>query len=316
MSSNAILVANHEAYGKADFLKIAAEMRRLAPDIRTHVVWKDQFSAKAHLLQLLRPTLSILLTRTRGYRVLRGAVARSQGGGKIPSYRTLEAAGLPLPRWTEITPDTRLDPAEWGEWVVVKPARGKRGQGVVIARAAELRYRPPESYPEDHAGRLGPMLAQRFVFTGPWPVHYRVTCCFGRPLFCIRYEMLHELQAPLSDPAGFADGQPRSIPTSPRGGDDQAFTCDGVLAFDEDVLALGRRVHAAFPDVPMIGTDVMRDARDGSLWISEVNQSNVWALSGERGDAWRARGLDAYDQFGAIRVAAEAMVEATRRLAR
>lgn len=316
MVRNAILVANHEAYRKDDFLKIAAEMRRLAPDIRPYLVWKDELSLRAQAVQFLRPTLSIQLCDSTRYWPLRGAVARATGGGKLASYRVLDAAGLPLPPWTEVTPQTRLDPAVWGEWVVLKPARGRRGQGGEIARAAEVRYRPPESYPGDHAGRLGPMIAQRYVYPGPWPVHYRVTCCFGRPLFCTRYEMKHELQAPLAGPEGFADGQPRSVPTSPRGGDDGAFTCDGTLAFEEDLLALGRRIHAVFPTVPMIGIDLLRDARDGSLWIAEVNQSSVWALSGQRGDAWRARGLDGYGQFGAIRVAAEAMVEATRRLAR
>lgn len=316
MVSNAILVANHEAYRKSDFLEIAAEMRRIAPDIRSYVAWKDVFSLKAEAVQLLRPTLSIMLSSSTRYRRLRGAVARSTGGGKIPSYRILDAAGLPVPPWTEVTPATRLDPSQWGEWVVLKPARGKRGQGVVIARAEEVRYQPPESYPEGHAGRLGPMIAQRYVFTGPWPVHYRVTTCFGRPLFLFRYELKHELQAPLADPADFGDGQPRSIPTSPRGGDDKAFTCDGTLAYDADMLDLGRRIHAALPNVPLIGADLLRDQRDGSLWISEVNQSSVWGLSGDRADAWRARGLDGYGQFGAIRVAAEAMVEATRRLAR
>ncbi len=316
MTLNAIVVANHEAYRKPDFLKIVAEMWRLAPDVRSYVAWKDCLAPRAQAAQLLRPTLSIMLSSSSRYWPLRGAVARSSGGGKISSYERMQAAGLPLPQWTEIRPDTRLDPAEWGDWVVLKPALGKRGQGVVIARTETVRYQPPESFPAEHAGREGPMLAQRFIYTGPWPVHYRVTTCFGRPLFCFRYEMKHELQPSLPDVAAFGDGLQRGIATSPRGADVHAFTCDAVLAFDEDLLALGRQVHAALPDVPMLGTDVLRDARDGSLHVAEVNQSSVWGLSGARGEAWAALGLDGYGQFGAIRIAAEAMVEATRRLAR
>lgn len=316
MALNTILVANDEAYRKDDFLRIAAEMRQLAPEIHCYNVWRDRLSPRAQAAQLLRPTLTIELARPRRHWTLRGAVARAQGGGKVAGYRRFDAAGLPLPRWTVIEPATRLDPAEWGEWVVLKPARGSRGRGVTIARAAEVRYQPPESYPPEHPGRRGPMLAQRYIYPGPWPVHYRVTTCFGRPLFCIRYEMKHELQAPLPDVAAFGDGQPRSVPTSPRGNDDKAFTCDALAVADADVLALGRRAHAALGDVPLLGLDVIRDARDGSLHIAEGNQGSVWNLSGERGDLWRARGLDGYSQFGAIRVAAEAMVDATRRLAR
>jgi hypothetical protein len=313
---NAILVANHEAFRKDDFRRIAAEIERTAPELRCYNVWKDQFSPRAQAAQLLRPTHTILLTGSRRYWALRGTVARGRGGGKAAGLRLMREAGLPVPRWTEITPDTRLDPAEWGRWVVLKPSRGRRGQGVVIAGAAEVRFQPPESYPEGHAGRDGPMLAQRFVFTGRWPVHYRIVTCYGRPLYCARYEMLHELQAPLADAEGFDDGQPRSIPTSPRSRDEGGFTCSATTCDDADILALGRRAHGVFGEVPMIGFDIMRDANDGSLHIAEANQSNVWNLSGARGDAWRARGLDLYNQFGAIRVAAEAMADATRRLAR
>jgi len=316
MALNAILLANHEAFRKPDFLAITAEMRRLAPEIRTYNVWKDVFAPRAQAAQLLRPTLTIQLSSSTRYLALRGAVARSRGGGKLASFRLMEQAGLPLPRWTVIAPETRLDPAEWGRWVVLKPARGRRGQGVVIARSEAVRYQPPESFPAGHAGREGPMLAQRFVYTGPWPVYHRLVTCFGRPLYCARYEMLHELQAPLDDPEGFDDGLPRGIPAAPRSQDEGGFTCSATTCDDADILALGRRAHAAFGEVPMIGFDIMRDPRDGSLHIAEANQSSIWNLSGARGDAWRARGLDLYNQFGAIPIAAEAMVDATRRLAR
>jgi len=316
MPMNAILVANHQAYRKPDFLAVAAEIRRVDPQIRSYVAFKDEWAPRAMAAQLLRPTLTVKLCGSTRYWALRGAVAHRREGGKIGSYRLMQEAGLPLPRWTVIEPATRLDPAEWGKWVVLKPARGKRGQGVVIARTEEVRYQPPESFPEGHAGREGPMLAQRFIYTGPWPVHYRVVTVFGRPMLSFRYEMLHELQPPLAHAEGFDDGKPRGIPTSPRSKDPGAFTCNGAYAFDEDVLALARRAHAAFGDVPMIGFDIMRDANDGSLHIAEGNQSSVWMISGDRGEAWKARGLDGYKQFGAIRVVAEAIADATRRLAR
>lgn len=316
MTTNAILIANDEAYGREDFLAIGAEMRRLAPDIRVHHVWKDRFSLGAHGAQLLRPTLSIMLTRTTRYWPLRGAVARSRTRGKLESYRVLEAAGVPLPRWTVIEPGTRLDPDDWGEWVVVKPARGRRGEGIEIVRSELVAYRPPESYPEGHAGRKGPMLAQRFVYTGPWPNNYRVLTCFGETVFCGHYEMHHELQAPLPGPEALGDGERRQIVTSPRGPDDCSFVSTGTLSFEADVIDLAKRIHAALGEVPMVGADILRDARSGELFVAEANQGAVWSVGGPRGHAWQARGLDGYGQFGAIAVAAKAMVEATRRLAR
>ncbi len=316
MARNAILLANHEAYRKADFIKIAAEIRRLAPDIRSYVAWKDCTAPRAQAAQLLRPSLTIKLCGSTRFWHLRGALAQSITVGKVESYRQMDAAGLPLPRWVELAPDTRLDPADWGRWVVLKPSAGYRGQDIRIARTEEVRYQAPDSYPPGHFGRQGPMLVQRYIHTGPWPSYYRVTTCFGRLLFCCRYEMKRELQPALADRDGFDDGVPRHVTASPQTADPRSFSSDGALADDPDVLELGRRVHAAHGDTPILGTDILRDATSGQLYVAEANQTNVWGLSGQRAEAWAARGLSGYDQFGAIRVAAEAMIDATRRLAR
>jgi hypothetical protein len=113
----------------------------------------------------------------------------------------------------------------------------------------------------------------------------------------------------LSGPDGFSEGL-RPVVASTR----KAVTS---LCNDADVIALGRRIHEVFPDRPVVGCDLMRDHVTGALWIAEVNMRGIWSLSSVSGVAMQALyGLDFHAQFGAYDRAAEAMVRATRRLAR
>jgi hypothetical protein len=240
----------------------------------------------------------------QGLRIWRGTLAARdpRASGKMAAYRVLEAAGLPVPPWREIVPGIRLDPDEWGPWVVVKPDRGMRGIDVEAVATRDLRYRGPNELPPGHLGRKGPLLAQRFVPTPDGPSYYRVTTCFGVPLFAIH----------LFTPAGGAKARQPAQP--PQVTIDLAPAC---LSEEADILDLARRVHVLVPQVPAIGCDFLLDRDTGQLWISEINQSSVWQLSSPRGITFQARtGLDLYAQFGALGRAAEAMVDATRRLAR
>jgi glutathione synthase/RimK-type ligase-like ATP-grasp enzyme len=217
----------------------------------------------------------------------------------------LEAAGFPVPRWTEVVPGIALDPAEWGSWVVVKADRGLRGLSVEAVAAGELRYRAAEDLPEGHLGRThGPLLAQRYIRTGPTPEYYRVTTCFGVPIFAVHYTDRNPV------PPGAGVTRPPLVLV--RKPSDASEMTD-----DPAVIDLARRVHALIPDVPTLGCDILRDADDGSLWLAEINRTSVWALNSEVGIARQSRwGNDYYGQFGALDRAAEAMVAATRRFAR
>jgi hypothetical protein len=302
MAANLIILNDTRVLPDRDFREIARRVRERAPDIHAVVATERRGLRRAQLLQLLRPTLFVQMQRLEKLKRWRGALAgpSARARGKMAAYRVLEAAGIAVPAWRELVPGIGLDPAEWGPWMVVKPDRGRRGIDVETVATAAVRHRAPEELAPGHLGREGPMLAQRFIHTVDEPAFYRVTTCFGEPLFAIHY----------FTPAGKGsmDGRPPLVAV-------KHFSAR--LTDDADLLDLGRRVHALLPEVPTIGCDVLRERETGKLWIAEINQSSVWALSSPVGIGFQSkRGLDLYQQFGALDRAAEAMVRATRRLAR
>ena len=156
----------------------------------------------------------------------------------------------------KISAETALDPQEWGAYVVVKPSHGKRGAYVWVHRTGRVRFKPPADFPEGHLGRLGPMIAQKFIYSGRWPVAYRVVTFFGRAVAAVRYVGRKDL-APLDGPDEFrTTGGGISIVASSKG-------CAIELTSEADVLDLACRAHAASPKIPSLGIDIVREEGTG-----------------------------------------------------
>jgi len=310
---NLVFVCDPSKANSGDLGDVCRRIARLARDVSPHVLVSRRLRyAIGEVARLaLRPTLAIQIDKDADLPLLRGRrLAHRRSGGKLVQYERMAEVGLPLVPWTEIRADTVLDPAEWGSYVVVKPSRGRRGAFVRIQKTTRVGYRAPEEYPEDHLGRRAPMLAQKFVYTGPWPAAFRVMTYFGRPLVAIRYDGRRGA-APLVGPEGFAGDGGRSIVAS-------ALGATISLIDDADVVDLARRTHAAFPDVPSLGIDIVREYPSGSLYVMEVNPSgNSWMLTNEGGRSMQTElGLDFYAQFGALDVIAQRSLELARELAR
>lgn len=293
-----------------DFRDAGALIEARAKDIKVSVL------STASVLTTLRtptiatrPTLSIELDRLKWLRPLRGARLVHQRMGKIEEMSVFDKAGLPVPGWTEIVPGIKLDPAIWGPYVVVKPSHGKRGAFVRITKTGRVHYTAPADYPEDHPGRRGPMIAQRYIHTGRWPTAYRVLTYLGRTLMAIQYEGRKDFAA-MERPDGFRHGQGPSIIASAKG-------CTIGLTAEQDVLDLAAQAHAVFPTIPSLGVDILRDEVTGKLYLIEINPSgNSWLLCGTTGRSYQEQfGLNFYEQFGALDIIAESSIEATRRLA-
>ena len=181
-------------------------------------------------------------------------------------------------------------------------------------------------FPRDHMihrDRNG-FLVQRFIDTGPLLRMFRVFTLFGVPLFC--WSAREVVPAPR---VGGSDEEIEKLRITSNAGDDRHRT----LCADPDVLELGRRVGAAFPDIPILGMDIIPEERTGKLYVLECNPGgNTWhfsagatasirrqigggSLVGEKRAEENGRQM-LIDQLGAFDRAAEVLVQKVHSLAK
>lgn len=287
---------------------IAAIGERVDSGIKLHAFE----TASSHLLTPLRlctrPTVTVELDRPKRFHPIRGKRLRQLRKSKVAANTRLRDAGLPVPKFEIITPETVLDPAEWGQYVVVKPDRGQKGAYVWVHRTSRVRYKHPSEFRKNHPGRGGAMIAEQFIYTGPWPVSHRVLTLFGEPLLSVRFEAAQDIPA-LPASADFkCSGGGRSIVATRQG-------CSISLFQDDEMLDLARRVHAVFPEVPILGQDMVRDATTGKLYVLEVNANGgTWTFSNRSGREMQSLfQLDFYKQFDALNTAARVLSDVARR---
>lgn len=304
-----LLVASRKVNHHPSFEEIRREIVARAPDIDC-VVLEDKHWKLRRWALASRPTFVFSPIALRKLRPVRGRVFAGRHLRKSEEYRALEAAGIRVPRWTVFGPSERPDLSGFSDYVVTKPDLGWRGAEVKIQRKGRVRYKPP-SRPLPQGDDQ--TIAQEFVYTGPWPVSYRVTSLFGRPFSCWRVEA-DRSRRPLEGPDAFAGGEAgggMSIVSSGKG-------CVFNLCDDPEILAFGSGAHRAFPDIPLLGVDVVRDAHTGECFVLEVNASGyVWHLDSETGRGIQNdHAIDFRSQFGAIELAADVLIDQTRRCAR
>lgn len=304
--SHLILVHQATKQDPADYAGIARRMDALDPGIAVWVVDTKDAGIADRRFDRARATLTVSPMPIKRFAPPRGTVCQGFEHPKGVQYERLAALGLPVPRWARIGPESVFHPDEWGPYVVVKPELGRKGAEIFIKKTGRVRYRPPESFPEDSPARRAPLLAQRFVYTGRWPSNYRVVTLFGEPLLSWRCEASHDYW-PLESRWDFKARGGITVVSNKR---DSRYT----LSAERDVLALAREAHRAFPEQPLLGTDIVRDADSGELWLIECNpRGDAWLISSDMGRMIeRANGLDFAAQFDALDVAARVLVRETR----
>jgi glutathione synthase/RimK-type ligase-like ATP-grasp enzyme len=258
------------------------------------------------------PTLIVSPGPLESFRPLRGKVYQGSQVPKFEEIKRLRAAGVPVPRTAVLTPDLNLDPAEWGELVVLKPTdipTSSRGKGINLVRTSRVRYKQPEEYPPDHPGRLGPMMVQQYIDTGEKLTGHRVLTFFGEPL-CTHFS---RSSAARVGPSASDEQIENAIVAMQAGGDRER-----ILTIDEEVIALARRAHAALPEIPLKGCDIIREASSGRLYVLELNSGgNTWHFSSDFATHIRHYHgsefvLRQRQQFDAMRTAARVLVDRVR----
>ena len=216
----------------------------------------------------------------------------------------MEAIGIAVPRWRLLTRRHSPDVADLGRYVVSKPDYGGLGADVRIRRAGRVRWAPSNT-PVRLASRSG-IIAQEFIYTGPWPVSYRVSTLFGRALYSQRAEGSHE-RRPILGPGSFTTS---SVTATHQG-------CTFTLDNDPEIIALAERAHRAFPDIAFLGS--RHPARNSERPPVRCRSQLCWrrlAFLFHAGKAIQAHaGIDYTSQFGGLRRVAEILIEETRRQA-
>lgn len=291
----------------ADLESIARHVEAIDPRIGAVVLRKDRIHRLLRFHLWAVPALSVVLQLDGTKSLLPGRQLTARLLLKASEYKRLAAAGFPVPKWTLMAPDTVLDPAEWGPYVVEKPNDGGRGANVRIKRTGKVRYEPPEAF-ESH-GRRG-MLAQEFIYTGEWPQSFRVMTLLGQVILCY-HQVTVGRGKPLLQRWGFRTAHGTSVVSNTK---DMTVT----MVKDSEVISLCERAHRlAFPDVPLLGFDVIRDADTGKPYILECHPHGPsWPFSSISGRSIREKSqVDFVAQYGGLRKCAEILAEATPRLA-
>lgn len=309
-SLNLVLVAKRQQGHLVDFRRIVQSIRRLAPDVRATVV-KDRVYNALRPRYFCRPTLTLSPLTLRKFRPPRGKVVQNVLLKKSEEYALLSAAGLPIPKWALVTEQASADLAGFSEYAVTKPDCGGKGAEVKIKRRSRIRWTPPKNNRAIRSGESG-LIVQEFIYTGQWPVSYRVTTLFGQVLFAWKVTA-SQSRRPLLGPDRFrdgADGGGMSIVSSGSG-------CSFSLTDESDVLDLAAEAHAAFPNHPLLGFDILRDALSGKLYIIEANScGHLWHFSSPAGlSIQRDNCIDFAAQFNGFDIAAKVLIEEARRRA-
>lgn len=305
---NLILVHQPMKQALSDYETIAKNISERASDITTYIVDTKQLDWDKAELVAKDPTLTVSPMPIKKFVPPRGPVLQGFEYRKGEQNQRLRDIDVSVPDWVEVGPDTKLDPEEWGPYMVVKPELGRKGAEIRIKRTERIKYRAQDAYDEVHPGSKAPMIAQRFVYTGRWPVNYRVITMFGKTIVCWRCEVDHSY-APLEERYAFGGGGV-TIVSNKRS---SIYT----LADDPEIMALAEAAHAAFPDQPLLGSDVVRDIETGEIFILETSpRGDTWYMSSDTGyEIQEANNIDFMSQFDALEMATELLIEKTREAA-
>ena len=305
----------------ADLQEIVMRVRERAPEILPIVVQDGFDVARIPPVVWQRPTLTVSFAPLTRFKPPRGAVLHGRPIPKLEQYRRFLAAGLPTPKTALFEFGRSYGEEHWGEFVILKPVNlglSSTGDSLMFRRTRRLRELRREDFPPQHYIHRGGALVQSFIDTGPQPMVRRVLSLCGRPLYTLR-SWTPAPRPGLSAPdeeieAGIVD------PKHPLVRARYAVQDRRSLAADDEATAFAASVHAAFPELPLIGCDILKDHVSGKLFVIEINAGgNTWHFSSTTYAAQRAElgGRDAFvNQLGAWKIAAQALIARTRQLAR
>jgi hypothetical protein len=306
-SRNLVIVYTEGSQALSDWLTIKEKINAKAPDIDVRIVDNRTNDPAIRDWQLSRPSLVFSPCGLSSFKPAGGKIYVGRRIDKMEQIRRFIAAGLPTPRSVPLIPGLSLNPEIWGEFVLVKPVveGGAFGRLIMVARAENVGTRFVEL---THNGQFK-MHVQRAVDAVDdigRPFVYRALTVFERPLYIGRTTRT----TPRPSLAEMCEAGSGLIAHNAIGAE-----FDRQIANDEDVIYLTRQVSAAMRGSACLGIDIVRERSTGELFVLETNPGgHVWHLSSDMVGAKLSRKIrkKMYNQFGALDVAADALIQKTR----
>lgn len=271
---NLILIHRGPEY-EQDFEEISTKVYALDPDITIYSLAAgstDQLPDVAWQ----RPTLTVALNSKFNLTVKRGPILKNHQISKLAQHKIFMDASLPTPPTLPFKFGMQLDPIMFGDFVIIKPMSlvlGSQGRGVQLFRRRRLETMRSSDFPSGHLihkDREG-YLVQKFIDTGEFVPYTRVSTFFSEPMYSY-------FQGSKS-PRGSLDSPDEVIETLHITNNSIIFR-ERRLRAEDDVVAFARRIHDAFPNVPLLGTDILREHGTGKLFVIECNPGgNTWHFS-------------------------------------
>jgi hypothetical protein len=292
-----------------DLEEIRDRIARQAPDIEVFIVPATVPAAGEERRIANRPSLIFSPMRLGWFRPRRGKIYCGRIMPKVDQMKVLQRAGIPVPKWTVLRPDTRLAVSEWGPVVILKPAAWRfasGGKGISLMRTEKVKFRERSSFPEGHPGRHGSMIVQEFIPTGEHPTKTRVLSLFG--------EILYGLERVASDKLPDLDAPDEVLELGRVVSSGGALRT--TLVINQPLIDLARKVFNCFPLIPLQAVDIIYDSRDGTAYVLEINPGgNTWHFSSRWAAAFEKElgGQKLKDQLGAFDIAARVLIDRTRR---
>jgi amino acid adenylation domain-containing protein len=295
-----LLIVINESFDWDSFARLATYVSEFDPLVKA-VVLRDQADTTPDLPA--GPVLTFSPAVLRHSDVARGRAFSGYPLSKSQEYAMLEKARIRVPRWVLLEEGATPDLTGFDKYVVQKPDYGGMGAEVKVVRKSRVRWCPITTRA---AGMSSSLIIQELIDTGAQPVSYRVNTLFGKVLYSVRHESSHESLRRLSSNEKNPIREWGSIVASARGS-----RVD--LNFDEEIIRLGEAAAEAFPDIPLLGFDIVREVPSGKLFVLEANAIGyVWQFnSGLVADY----GFSLEQQFDGVRKAAYILAEKTQQRA-
>jgi hypothetical protein len=284
------------------FAEILSEFHKHG--VRSLAVWDVKPMLKHRLWSLGRAAAVVSFHPLRQFLPAWADIYQQVNYNKAQEQACFESAGIQIPKWKIIREGEAPDLSDFQPFVVVKPACGAKGAFVRIVRRDRVKWK--QLNVENSRVQNNDLIVQEYIHTGPWPSSYRVATVFGEPNYALRITASRQRFPIEYDPAGDSSiFSGRSIVASSKG-------CKMDLEIPDDVFQFAKEIHLrAFPKVPFLASDIIRDVNTGKLYALEVNTAGLSILMvPETSDRIKREfNIDVTTQFGGVKSAARAIIK-------